>query len=158
MTGVQDHIGRGWAFPLRVDARGGIALLEGAEDIDASIRMILSTAPGERLMRPDFGCQIWDLVFSPLEPNTFGMMDYAVRRALVQWEPRVELVDVVVKPSPVEDGQVEILISYRVKATNDMRNLVYPFYVIPTAESGELRQTGTASVPDRAMVVGKEET
>jgi uncharacterized protein len=134
MTGAQDHVGRGWAFPLGVDARGGIAMVEAGAETDASIRMILSTAPGERVMRPDFGCDIWDLVFAPLEPNTFGMMDYAVRRALIQWEPRIELVDVVVQPAAEEDGQVDILITYVIKATNDMRNLVYPFYVIPKGE------------------------
>jgi len=114
-----------------VDARGGIALVEGGDEIDASIRLILSTAPGERVMRPDFGCEIWDLLFAPLEPNTFGTMDYAVRRALIQWEPRIDLLDVVVEPSAEEDGLVDILVNYRIKATNDMRNLVYPFYVIP---------------------------
>jgi phage baseplate assembly protein W len=105
--------------------------MEGGYEIDASIRMILSTAPGERVMRPDFGCEIWDLLFAPLEPNTFGTMDYVVRTALIQWEPRIDLLDVVVEPSAEEDGLVDILISYRIKATNDMRNLVYPFYVIP---------------------------
>jgi uncharacterized protein len=139
----QDHVGRGWAFPLRVDARGGMALITGGEETDASIRMVLSTAPGERVMRPDFGCQIWDLVFAPLEPNTFGMMEYAVRRALVQWEPRIELVSVAVEPSAVEDGQVDIFISYRIKATNDMRNLVYPFYVIP---KGDRTMAGPADI------------
>jgi Bacteriophage baseplate protein W len=160
MTGALDHVGRGWAFPLRVDARGGIALLEGGEETDASIRMILSTAPGERLMRPDFGCEIWDLVFAPIEPNTLGMMTYAVRRALVQWEPRVELVDVSVEPSPVEDGQVDIFISYRIKATNDVRNLVYPFYVIPKEEQEALGPTGSASasVPEHASVGEEEKT
>lgn len=141
MTGMQDHVGRGWAYPLKVDTRGGIALLEGGEGTDASIRVILSTAPGERVMRPDFGCEIWDLVFAPLEPNTFGMMDSAVRRALAQWEPRIEVVDVVVQPSAEEDGQVDILVRYFIKATNDMRNLVYPFYVIPRGE----QQKGAAA-------------
>lgn len=131
MIGLQDHVGRGWAFPLRVDARGGIAMLEGGEKTDASIRMIISTAPGERVMRPDFGCAIWDHVFAPLEPYTFGMMEDAVRRALIQWEPRIGLVGVVVEPSKDEDGRVDIAITYRIKATNDLRNLVYPFYVIP---------------------------
>jgi uncharacterized protein len=133
MIGPQDHIGRGWAFPLRVDARGGIALVEGDDEIEGSIRMILSTAPGERVMRPDFGCEIWDLVFAPLEPNTIGQMDRAVRAALLQWEPRIEIANVAVQPAedPDDEGQVDIFVGYRIKATNDIRNLVFPFYTIP---------------------------
>lgn len=155
MIEPQDHVGRGWAFPLEVDARGGIALVEGGEETDASIRMILSTAPGERVMRPDFGCAIWDLVFAPLEPNTFGMMEYAVRSSLVQWEPRVDIVSVNVAPSPTEDGQVEIFVTYRIKATNDTRNLVYPFYVIPK-EQPTGGQSGSPGAPDITRVL--EET
>ena len=131
MIGQQDHVGRGWAFPLSADARGGIAMVEGSEKTDASIRVILSTAPGERLMRPDFGCAIWDHVFAPLEPYTLNVMNDAVRRALIQWEPRIVLVDVAAELSEEEDGRVDITVTYRIKATNDLRNLVYPFYVIP---------------------------
>ena len=97
--------------------------------------MILLTAPGERVMRPQFGCRIWDLLFEPVTPNLLGLITEAVRDALAQWEPRVEVEDV----DPVQDdddgGLVRIQIRYRVKATNDRRNLVYPFYVIPREDT-----------------------
>ncbi len=129
-----DFIGRGFAFPMRVDHTGGIALVGGVDDIDKSIHLILSTAPGERVMRPRFGCAIWDLVFAPLITSMLGEMELAVREALLQWEPRIELDDVEAQPDPDVAARVLIRIRYRVKATNDARNLVYPFYVIPEEE------------------------
>lgn len=130
MAEPADFIGQGIAFPLRGDVRGRIAIAGGVENIDLSLRAIFATAPGERLMRPDFGCAIWELMFDPLNHNTLGLMAHSVREAVGQWEPRIELerVDVTVAPSGVS---VLIDITYRVRATNDRRNLVYPFYVIP---------------------------
>ena len=124
-------IGRGIAFPMRVDQTGSIAMVTGPEDIDRSIVMVLSTAKGERLMRPQFGCAIWDQLFEPINPNTLGLMAQGVRDAIGQWEPRVELEDVTVEADPDQDARVLIDITYRVRATNDRRNLVYPFYTIP---------------------------
>jgi phage baseplate assembly protein W len=124
-------LGRGIAFPMRVDHTGAIAMTTGAEDIDRSIVMVISTAKGERLMRPQFGCTIWDQMFDPINANTLGRMAQGVRDALAQWEPRVEVDDVVVSDDPLNDGRVLIDITYIVKTTNDRRNLVYPFYVIP---------------------------
>jgi len=125
------HVGRGIAFPMRVDHTGAIALTQGAEDIDGALRVILATAPGERLMRPDFGCRIWDLLFEPINATTLGLMAQAVRDAVAQWEPRVELETVEVLPDDAAAGLVRIELTYKVKTTNDRRNLVYPFYVIP---------------------------
>lgn len=118
-------------FPLRVDQAGSIAMSSGVDDLDSSIRMVLITAPGERLMRPNFGCRIWELMFEPINANTLGLMAVAVREALGQWEPRVDVEQVFVEPVDDADGKVLIRIVYRVKANNDRRNLVYPFYVIP---------------------------
>jgi phage baseplate assembly protein W len=118
-------------FPLRVDQSGSIALGRGADDIDASIRMAIITAPGERVMRPQFGCRIWDLLFEPINANTLGLMGEAVRDAVSQWEPRVVLEELDIEPDPVHPSQVMIRMAYRVRATNDRRNLVFPFYVIP---------------------------
>jgi len=126
-----DFIGRGILFPLRVDQSGSIALGRGADDIDASIRMAIITAPGERVMRPEFGCRIWDLLFEPINANTLGLMAEAVRDAVSQWEPRVVLEDLDLEPDPAQPGRVMIHMAYRVRATNDRRNLVFPFYVIP---------------------------
>lgn len=124
-----DFVGRGIAFPLRADG-GGLAFAAGGDGIDSSLRTILSTAPGERVMRPDFGCAIWELIFDPLNHNTVGLLAQRVREAVSRWEPRVDLerVDVTVGSSGA-DATIDLV--YRVKATNDRRNLVYPFYVIP---------------------------
>jgi phage baseplate assembly protein W len=126
-----DFIGQGLAWPLRVDERGGIAVSGGVTDIDSSIRVILTTAPGERLMRPAFGCAIWEQLFEPINANTMGLMSESVREACARWEPRAEVEDVTVAPDPVDSGRVNISITYTVRTTNDRRNLVYPFYVIP---------------------------
>jgi hypothetical protein len=136
VSDVADFIGRGISFPLRVNQSGSIALAEGGDGIDASIRMALSTAPGERVMRPQFGCRIWDLLFEPVNANTLGLMAEAVRDALSQWEPRIEVEDIEVEPDPASPARVVIRILYRMRATNDRRNLVYPFYVIPHEEEG----------------------
>lgn len=127
-------VGRGFYWPLQVDHTGSIRLTDGPADLDRSMAVVLSTAPGERVMRPEFGCRIWDLVFEPVTANLLGLMAQAVRDALAQWEPRVEVEDVTPTPDPDDPALVTIKITYRVKATNDRRNLVYPFYVIPHEE------------------------
>ncbi len=131
MSDPSDFIGRGIAFPMRVDQSGSIATSSGASDVDSSIRMILTTAPGERLMRPAFGCKIWELLFEPINANTLGLMSEAVKEAIGRWEPRVTLDDVRLEPSGQHAGEVLIEIDYVIRTTNDRRNLVYPFYVIP---------------------------
>jgi phage baseplate assembly protein W len=126
-----DFVGRGISFPMRVDQSGALALTSGGADIDGSLRMVLTTAPGERLMRPQFGCRIWDLLFEPINANTIGLMAESVKDAVSQWEPRIELEDVQIEPDPKDHSRVMINLKYKVRATNDRRNLVYPFYVIP---------------------------
>ena len=130
-SGDPGFIGSGFRFPMAVDHRGAIALTSGPDDLDSSIRVVLSTAPSERVMRPEFGCTIWDLLFEPVNANTLGLMSDAVRRAVAQWEPRVEVDDVSVVQDDDDASLVRIDVAYRVRATNDRRNLVYPFYVIP---------------------------
>lgn len=128
-----DLIGSGWAFPAEVTPGGSIRLVGGGEEIDAAIRMILGTSPGERVMRPEFGCAMWEHVFAPVNASTLGLIEQNVREAILRWEPRVELTEVTT--SPTGDGAaIEIAIGYRVRATNDHRNLVYPFYTIPPEE------------------------
>ncbi len=131
MPDAADFIGRGITFPMRVDQSGTIAMSTATDGIDASLRVVLLTAPGERVMRPLFGCRIWELMFEPINANTLGLMAVAVREALGQWEPRVDVETVIVEPVDGVDGKVLINIVYRVRASNDRRNLVYPFYVIP---------------------------
>jgi len=131
MSDPSDFIGRGIAFPFRVDQAGSIATSAGPADIESSIRMILTTAPGERLMRPAFGCKIWELLFEPINANTLGLMEVAVREALGRWEPRVTVDDVRLDSTRDDAGEVLIGVDYTIRTTNDRRNLVYPFYVIP---------------------------
>ena len=127
-------VGRGFFWPMEVDHTGSIRLTDGASDIDAAMAVVLATAPGERVMRPDFGCRIWDLLFEPVTANLLGLMAQAVRDALTQWEPRVIVETVDTVPDANDSAVVSIRVGYRVKATNDRRNLVYPFYVIPHEE------------------------
>ncbi|MEO9325431.1 GPW/gp25 family protein [Nocardioides sp. C4-1] len=124
-------IGRGFGWPLGVDHTGSIRLSDGVAELDRSIELILMTAPGERLMRPRFGCRIWDLLFEPVTPNLLGLINEAVRDALAQWEPRIVVDAVQSRPDDDQPALVQVHVAYRVRATNDRRNLVYPFYVIP---------------------------
>ncbi len=126
----EEIIGAGWAFPLRVDGSGGIALSRGETDIEQAIRIILGTAKGERRMRPNFGCAIHDLVFAPNDESTWGLARYAVEEALGWWEPRIDVDEINVGPNSDQPNRLDISISYRVRATKDARTLVYPFYLI----------------------------
>jgi phage baseplate assembly protein W len=130
---TDDFIGRGFPFPLRIDERGSMALVGGIEELERSMTVVISTAPGERPFRPKFGCRIWELMFEPINEATMGLMEMYVEEALRMWEPRVDVDQILVEPATV-DGAVMISISYVVRATNDRRNLVYPFYTIPPEE------------------------
>lgn len=132
-----DFIGRGLAFPVHTDATGSVALVGGEREIVESIRLILATAPGERPMRPEFGCAIHDLVFAPADAATAGRIAYEVRLSLERWEPRIALTDVSVGFDEVDQGTLLIDIRYALRGTNDPRNLVFPFYVIPPHEADE---------------------
>jgi phage baseplate assembly protein W len=121
-------LGTGWAFPIQVNARGGLAMASAETDIEQSIRVILGTAKGERRMRPTFGCSIHELLFAPNDAATASLAERYAKDALGQWEPRIE----VEKVSSSSEGTVlHLTISYRVRQTNERRNLVYPFYRIP---------------------------
>ena len=125
----QDFLGTGWKFPLRVNARGGLSLSSGEEDIQESIWVILATAPRERQMRPRFGCGIHDYVFAPNSATTRGDIAHQVRAALTEFEPRIDLLDVRVETSPEEQNKLLIHVEYRIRSTNAFHNLVYPFYI-----------------------------
>ena len=118
---------------MRLTPGGSVRLVSGAEEIEAAVRMILTTAPGERVMRPDFGCAMWEQVFAPVNPNTLGLIEQSVREALARWEPRIALDAVTAEPDD-DHAVVRIQIEYHIRATNDHRNLVFPFYVIPHEE------------------------
>jgi Bacteriophage baseplate protein W len=128
---MRDFLGVGWAFPVGVDARGRIALARQERDIEEAIHIILLTPKGQRVMRPEFGCQIHDLIFAPNDATTSGLAAYYVEEALAMWEPRVRVGEVNARPDPENLGRLLIDITYEVKATHDSRSLVFPFYRIP---------------------------
>ena len=128
---MTDFIGRGWAFPIRTDANGGIALVSREREVAEAIRVIVSTVPGERPMRPDFGCRIQDFVFSPADSATADAISEEVTRALTMWEHRIDVGAVDVLYTDDNPTVFYIDIHYRMKRTNDRHNLVFPFYVIP---------------------------
>jgi phage baseplate assembly protein W len=128
-TSQREFLGRGWKFPLQVTPRGAIASARGDQRIEESIYIILSTAPGERVMQPQFGCGIHDLVFEPNSVVTRSLVIDRVRRALVTFEPRVDVLTVNADATPEQPNLLLIRVDYRIRATNTFGNLVYPFYI-----------------------------
>jgi phage baseplate assembly protein W len=127
----QDFVGAGWAFPLGVNARGGIALARREYELEQAMRLILATYPGERPMRPDFGSRLRDYVFRSATIDTAAELSQEVHNALLRWEPRVDIKTVDVTVDPYERNRLYIDVNYAIKGTNDFRNLVFPFYTIP---------------------------
>jgi phage baseplate assembly protein W len=126
----KDFLGRGWAMPVQLDLRSGmVAVAEYDDDIRQSIRLIVETAPGERVMRPDFGCGIHDLVFEAPDAAALARVESVVQDALRQFEARIEVNAVTVTYVPQFSlGQLDIEVEYRVRNTNQIGNLVFPFY------------------------------
>jgi uncharacterized protein len=126
-----DFLGLGWNFPVDCDDDGGQIELapDGEEGVRQSIWMILGTSRGERVMRPDFGCGIHDLVFGVNDAATATAVAGAVRDALAAWEPRIDVLDVYAVPDPSRPNLLTIEINYQVRSTNSRFNLVYPFYL-----------------------------
>ena len=129
LSDQRDFLGIGWSFPVATNPlTGDVALSRYDLDVREAIRIILETAPGERVMRPRFGCGIHDLVFAEINTTTIFAIQAAVREALVAYEARIELLDVTVDPLDALDGLLVIGIEYRVRRTNQVDNLVYPFF------------------------------
>jgi phage baseplate assembly protein W len=121
-------LGSGWSFPVKADGTGQIISAAYEDSVRQAIWLILGTAKGERAMRPGFGCGIHELVFATASAGTVGAVTHAVQDALLQWEPRIDVLDVNV--TLAGGGQTMMIdISYRVRATNNAYNLVYPFYL-----------------------------
>jgi phage baseplate assembly protein W len=125
----RELIGQGWPFPIKPDPNGKLGFLIGEDRIKQSIWIILSTAPGERLMLPDFGCGVQDLVFQPNTAALRGVVQQHVRDALVKWEPRIAVLDVRVETPPEGRNYLLVRIDYQVLANNSLYNLVYPFFL-----------------------------
>ncbi len=124
-------IGRGWAFPPQIGAQGGIALTRARNEIEQAMLIILGTAPGERVMRPAFGCRLHELLFAPNNVQTAAQARRYVSEALGMWEPRIRVDEVNVYPDPDRGHVLVVEVVYTVKDTLDRRTLVYPFYLIP---------------------------
>ncbi|GAA3405707.1 GPW/gp25 family protein [Paenibacillus hodogayensis] len=125
-----EFLGRGWKFPVQIDkATGRIRMSEYEEDIAEAIRIILGTSPGERVMRPDFGCGMSDFVFGTSDDTTLRLLESSILEAIRAWEPRVGEVDVTAEPDRSNPGKVLIRIRYLVRTTNNLFNQVYPFYL-----------------------------
>jgi uncharacterized protein len=124
-----EFLGRGWGFPVAADRDGEIRLVAEAEDVRQAVLLILETEPGERVMRPDFGCGLRGLVFEPLNEGTLALVRARVEEGLTAWEPRIDLERVTVTADQGETGLLVVDIGYRIRATNTFYNLVYPFYL-----------------------------
>lgn len=123
-------LGRGWEFPIEVDkATGRIEMSEGEDDIKESIRIILGTSKGERLMRPEFGCELSNFVFGITDVTTLKLLEKKIKDSITVWEPRVGDVSVKADLDGEVPGKLNISISYIVRLTNNLFNLVYPFYI-----------------------------
>jgi phage baseplate assembly protein W len=132
---AKEIVGRGWTFPPKIDAQGGIALTTERNELDQSILIILSTSPGQRVMRTTFGCRLHELVFAPNNSHTAAQARRFVEEALGMWEPRINVVKIEVYPDPKAANRLLVNIDYQIKVNHDRRSLVYPFYLIPEETS-----------------------
>jgi uncharacterized protein len=134
-------LGKGWAFPVAADVHGDVAFSSCEKSVEESIRIILSTTPGERVMHPDFGCNINKILFSPNSPKTISLAVHYIEEAIVKWEPRVILTDVTGTQDPDNPSMVNINIKYEIRSVNTFFNMVYPFY-LERGESDSKKQLG----------------
>lgn len=126
-------LGKGISFPIRPGPNGGLALAEGVAKVHQSIWLILGTAQGERVMRPEFGCGIHELVFEPNTSSIRALVKVKVREALIRWEPRIDILDVAVESAPEGRNHLLITVDYRLRTNNSVHNLVYPFFLHETS-------------------------
>jgi len=126
---MSDFLGRGWAFPVRVTASGGLAWSEGGQSIEEAIWIIVDTPRRSRIMEPEFGCGLHDYVFAPNNANTRAVIAAEVRSALIRWEPRIDVLAVRAQPQLDAANILLIEVDYRIRANNAVRNIVYPFYL-----------------------------
>ncbi len=130
--GSSRFVGSGWGFPVEVSSSGGVAMSSGPTEIEQSIYLVLATEPGERPMRPEFGTPLSSFVFEPVNGDTVSRLSSVVHESLTRWEPRIEIQDIDVVLDPAEEERITISIDYRIRDDYDRRNLLVPFYVIPT--------------------------
>lgn len=129
MDAQKQFLGRGWAYPVSLNPdTGRVQSVEYEEDIRQAIQIIIGTSRGERVMRPDFGCGIHDLVFETMASSTLQRVRSVVEEALTRYEPRIEIIGIDIDPTLAAEGSLLIELEYRVRMTNQIGNLVYPFY------------------------------
>jgi phage baseplate assembly protein W len=126
---AREFQGRGWQFPVALDEHGGIADAGEEDKVRQSIETILRTAQGERVMRPDFGCGVHELVFDVISGDMVGRVVSAVTSALATWEPRIDVLGIDAQQDPGDPTRLLVEIDYRIRTTNSRFNLVFPFYV-----------------------------
>jgi phage baseplate assembly protein W len=129
MNAQREFLGVGWKFPLQVTQTGAIAQAKYEQRIEEAIYLVLATAPGERPMLPDFGCGIHELVFAENNSQTIALVVHLVREALTRYEPRIDVLDVHAESTADQPNLLLVRVNYRIRATNAIGNLVYPFYI-----------------------------
>ena len=129
-----EFLGSGWRFPVLPDAGGGLGYVAGKENVQQSLRVLLLTALGERVMRPEFGCKAPRLVFAPGSVQYLQLLETSIREAIRDWEPRVDVLEVRAETDPADETRAIVSISYRIRGANTRNNLVFPFY-LGTAEA-----------------------
>ncbi len=123
-------LGRGWSFPPTFSKESsGLIMAEGEEDIKQSLQILLSTRVGERIMQPDFGCNLDDLLFDNVDINLKTYIADLVETAIIEFEPRIELEAVSIDTTQIYEGVILIEVDYEIRATNSRFNFVYPFYL-----------------------------
>lgn len=125
----EEFLGTGWGYPVGTNHRGDVETSTAEDDVAEAIRIVLGTAKGERVMRPEFGCDIHDHVYAAATPETLNLIESSVREALVRWEPRIDVEAVTAVQSEDDPNEIRIEVEYRVRTTNSLSNLVYPFYL-----------------------------
>lgn len=125
----KQFLGRGWRFPILPDATGRLGYTEAGENIEHSLKVLLLTALGERMMRYDFGCEVPRLVFAPGSQRYLGLLETSIRDAIRDWEPRIELESVHAEADVKDAERVQVSIAYKIRQTNTRMNLVFPFYL-----------------------------
>jgi phage baseplate assembly protein W len=129
LQNTKEFLGKGWKFPVRLNQNLNISTSLYEENIVESIKIILGTRKGERVMRPEFGCGIHDFVFESINAVSLGHIELSITEALIRYEPRIELMNVDISTDKIANGLLLISIHYRIISTNNTSNLVYPFYI-----------------------------
>jgi phage baseplate assembly protein W len=130
MASNREFLGKGWRFPVALNLTGGLSQSQYEENVRESIFVVLGTAPGERVMRPDWGCRIHDLMFAPNNDETAARAEYYCEEALLKYEPRLEGVKCIAVPNKDEPNRLDIRVQYQIAGQSERKNLVYPFYLL----------------------------